>query len=161
MSVESSIAVLETKTIQTDHVLERLVVSFDKKSDVANSLTKIIAVHELKLDNQEKLNKEFDKTIENASIEHRKTNQEFLLRMDQITFSLKKEITDSEIKTLEAISNLNKTIKESQTQHIISTEKLEKRISTLENWRWYLIGISTTLGFVASQGISLILKHYT
>jgi hypothetical protein len=44
-----------------------------------------------------------------------------------------------------------KEIKEMKEESKIHHEKMDQRLSELERWKWFVIGIATTAGFVLAQ----------
>lgn len=151
MNVETNIAVLEQKINSTDTVLERLADSFAKISDVSNILTKMLAVHEERFANQANFNRETDSTIEEIVKEHKQSQSEFFKHMET-----------NENKVMSSIEEIRKDLRERDAIAVKAAlerdEKIINRITVLENWRWYIIGISTVGGFAISQLISYILK---
>lgn len=150
-NLETNVALLEQKINSTDTVLERLADSFAKISDVSNSLTKMLAVHEERFSNQAAVNKEIDRTIDEIVKDNKVTQAEFFKHMET-----------NENKVMLSIEEMRKDLKERDAvatkAALERDEKIINRITILENWRWYIIGISTAGGFIASQVISYVTK---
>ena len=44
-----------------------------------------------------------------------------------------------------------KEIKEMKEESKVHHEKMDQRLTELERWKWFVIGIATTAGFVIAQ----------
>ena len=107
-SLKRELVVLSTLTGKFDTAITHL-------SNVSVSIDKMLAVHEARLENQEKQNE----------VIHTRIND------------FKKEISD-EIKVLRS---------ENKSQH----QETNERLSRLEKWRWFVVGVATVLGFILAQ----------
>lgn len=66
------------------------------------------------------------------------------------------EIMDVKIKESEELAN--KKIEDIDRSFDTKIKNVEKRISDLENWRWYLVGIAVAIGFVIRTAWSYIIS---
>lgn len=107
-NLKRELTVLSTLTSKFDTAITHL-------SNVSVSIDKMLAVHETRLENQEKQNE----------VIHTRIND------------FKREISD-EIKLLRS---------ENKIQHTETNE----RLSRLEKWRWFVVGVATVLGFILAQ----------
>ena len=107
-NLKRELTVLSTLTGKFDTAITHL-------SNVSVSIDKMLAVHEARLENQEKQNE----------VIHTRIND------------FKKEISD-EIKILRS---------ENKSQH----QETNERLSRLEKWRWFVVGVATVLGFILAQ----------
>ena len=155
MSVETNIAVLEQKMHTTDTVLERLADSLEKISDVSNSLTKILAIHDERFTNQAKYNNETDKTIEAIAKEHKQTLSEFFIRMETNEYKLLSMVEEMRKDLRDRDDNMTKILTDRD-------EKINSRITALEQWRYTSMGIisvvSAIIGYLMPTIMNL-LKH--
>jgi chromosome segregation ATPase len=145
MSVETNIAVLEQKIHTTDTVLERLADSFAKISEVSNSLTKILAIHDERFINQAKYNTETDRTIEAIVRENKESQNELFVRLDT-----------NEKNIMAVVEDIRKDSRERHDEVVKAAALREKeqndRITALERWRYTSMGmisvISTMVGYL-------------
>ena len=107
-NLKRELVVLSTLTSKFDTAITHL-------SNVSVAIDKMLAVHETRLENQEKQNQ----------VIHTRIND------------FKKEISD-EIKLLRS---------ENKSQH----NETNERLSRLEKWRWFVVGVATVLGFILAQ----------
>jgi len=107
-NLKRELTVLSTLTSKFDTAITHL-------SNVSVAIDKMLAVHETRLENQEKQNQ----------VIHTRIND------------FKKEISD-EIKLLRS---------ENKSQH----NETNERLSRLEKWRWFVVGVATVLGFILAQ----------
>lgn len=118
---------LQRKTERIDVVLDRLDASIEKLTEVSQNVSRLLAVHEEKLDQQERINTHF-----NNLLEQRRTEVED--KLEDIWDELK------EIKT------------EQKNQHFEINEKLNK----FERFVWMVGGGGVVLGFILSYGPTIL-----
>lgn len=153
MSVESNIAVLEQKIHTTDTVLERLADSFEKISDVSNSLTRILAIHEERFTNQAKLNNETDRTIEKMVSDNKTAQNELFTRLDT-----------NEKTIMAVVEDIRKDSRERHDEMVRAAATREKeqndRITALEKWRYTSMGMISVISAVVGYLMPSIIKFF-
>lgn len=153
MSVESNIAVLEQKIHTTDTVLERLADSFEKISDVSNSLTRILAIHEERFTNQAKLNNETDRTIEKIVNENKQAQTELFNRLDT-----------NEKNIMAVVEDIRKDSRERHDEIVRATATREKeqndRITALEKWRYTSMGMISVISALVGYLMPTIMNFF-
>lgn len=111
-NTETEIAILKKDLDVLVNLSDKFDQAIDRLQTIANSVDKMLVIHEMRLENQEKQSDYI--------------NSNFL--------EFKKEI-------IEEIQDLRK---ENKDQH----DKVDKRLSNLETWRWYVVGVATAAGIV-------------
>lgn len=111
-NTETEIAILKKDLDVLVNLSDKFDQAIDRLQTIANSVDKMLVIHEMRLENQEKQSEYI--------------NSNFL--------EFKKEI-------IEEIQDLRK---ENKDQH----DKVDKRLSNLETWRWYVVGVATASGIV-------------
>lgn len=114
--------------------------AIEKMAEVSNSISKMLIVHENKLQNH-------DQMIDGIKLAMSERKNDFDKQVD----TLHKRITDmkdeNHIEREKYHKELIAALKEiADTQH-----KLDDRITVLENWRWYILGAAAVLGFIIAQ----------
>jgi len=128
MIADSAIIDIQRRTERMDIMLDKLDTSIEKLTEVSQNVSKLLAVHEEKLGQQEKINNYFTNIIEQRRSE-----------MDEKL----KDIWD-ELKDIRS---------EQRTQH----ENLNAKLSQFERFIWMVGGGGVAFGFILSYG-STILK---
>ena len=137
MSSETEIEVLKV-------VVSKLDESLDKMTDVSNNISKILAVHEQRIDS---LEKSHDNTNDEAKILHKRITELFSDLGDKLHAMEDRLELKYQKQQLNAQQQHNDIQKELQAD----IAELGKRIRALENWRWWMMGIGVGFGFVIAQ----------
>lgn len=142
MTIESQVKVLES-------VVSKIDTSIEKLTEVSNSIGKLLAVHDERLNTLSSLHNRTEDDI-----------REIYARVNTIS----KEILDK-------IDNMESVIEEKMRQQSEASTKqhqaiqdgikadlniLLTRVQTLENWRWWVIGAAAAVGYLLNLVIKLI-----
>ena len=111
----------------------RLDTAIDKLTDVSTSIKSMLAVHEEKIQNQEKLDEVIFTKLKDRENE-----------IDNVYRDLQREINQTEKRLLVEIKSLRNDI--------------GGRVGVLEKWRWLIIGGSIVLGWVLSKNFLHIVQ---
>ena len=140
MTVETQVKVLES-------VVSKIDTSIEKLTEVSNSIGKLLAVH--------------DERLNTLSTSHSRTEDDIREIYNRVN-SISKEILDK-IDNMENVleAKMQAQAENSRAQHQAIQEGIETkltglldRIQTLENWRWWVIGASAAVGYM----INVVLK---
>jgi hypothetical protein len=124
-------------------LMSKLDVTIEKLTSVANSLDRVIAVHDSKLEHQEKVDTDLYSLIENRRTESRHNYELLHKRIGDLRDDLERDIEKSN-------DNLIAVIKEMQAKDVEHHKDTAERLANLESWRWYIIGVSSLAGFLLS-----------
>jgi len=124
-------------------LMSKLDLAIEKLTDVANSLDRVIAVHENRLEYHDQIDKELFTLIEDRRKEAKEQYELLHKRMGSMRDDLEESIEDS-IK--EMLSDI-KEMKEKDAEH---HKEVSDRLTKLEMWKWYVIGMATLAGFIFS-----------
>lgn len=127
MISDSIIVDIQRRVERMDVMLERLDTSIEKLTEVSQSISKLLAVHEEKLGQQEKINANFTSILEQRRME-----------MD---------------KKIEGIWNEIKDIRQEQTKQY---EKLNQKFTKIEKFIWTIGGGGAVLAFLLTYGPDFI-----
>ncbi len=120
-------------------LVDRLDTTIDKLTDISNSVSSLLAVHETKLTSQEIISKQLADLVEARRVE-----------TDDKIQILHERISSGERELKESIDNqyddLMKEIKEMRAESTVQHNTLSNRITTMEKWMWTVIGGSAILG---------------
>jgi hypothetical protein len=144
----------EVATIKADvaamgHLFQKLDDAIDKIGNASANISAILAVHDERIDNAEKLVTERRRESAEAVKElHSRISTASRERQDEHR-QVARDMKESEDKILKAINELRKDVNREQ-QH------LEDRLHKLEQWRWVLIGLLVGVGMVMPNMSSII-----
>ncbi len=113
--VKTDVELLKRDMELVSALAEKFDIAIDRLTEVSTSVDKMLAVHEMRLENQE----------QQREILHTRISD------------LKRDITD-EFRLLRD---------ENRKQHA----EVNERLSKLERWRWFVVGMATVVGFLIAQ----------
>ena len=113
--VKTDVELLKRDMELVSALAEKFDIAIDRLPEVSTSVDKMLAVHEMRLENQE----------QQREILHQRISD------------LKRDITD-EFRLLRD---------ENRKQHV----EVNDRLSKLEKWRWFVVGIATVIGFIVAK----------
>ena len=152
-TLETKVAVLEHDLEQVRVVFGRLDLAIEKIGDVSNSINKMLAVHDTKLDAQETVNEDIYQSLEVHRQETKASNAELHSRITTTTRELESKIQNTEDKLLEAIKDLKRSVEKEE-------EKNKERIDKLEKTKYLMIGGGIVVGAIITKILPLVLKFF-
>jgi len=135
--LETEVKLLKKELEDQRSVHNRLDIAIEKLTDLSNSIHRMLAVHEEKLDRQ-------DEAITDAGGQLEKRRTEILAKVEDL---------HSRITT-----NTKEIMTAAATQHAEQNKEIQKirdelkdRVGILEKWRHVLIGASIVAGFILNK----------
>ena len=120
-------------------LVDRLDTTIDKLTDISNSVSSLLAVHETKLTSQEIISKQLADLVEARRVETDDKIQILHERISSGERELKTSIDDQ-------YDELMKEIKAMRAESTVQHNTLSDRITTMETWMWTVIGGSAIVG---------------
>lgn len=155
LEFETEVAILKNDVSRITNLFAKMDTAIEKMGDVSNSIARMLAVHEEKLNKQESADKELYTLIEQRRSEIQIDIKDLHSRITTVHRELSSEMSDIEHKIMNALSDglseIKQCITEENKSNIEKKQELEDRIVELEKWRWILVGGSIVLGGVLSQ----------
>ena len=142
MSAESQIKVLE-------NVVERIDTSIEKLTEVSNSIGKLLAVHDERINTLEKVHNRQENDIRDLHSRISTISREICEKLDEVEGALENQIKDHS-------NNSERMHKELKNDLDNKLKNLDDRINLLERWRWLILGGASVLGFLANMVIQQI-----
>jgi archaellum component FlaC len=124
-------------------LMSKLDVAIEKLTDVANSLDKVIAVHDRRLEYHDEIDKELFSLID----DRRKESKEQYEVLHKRVNDMKEEMEDDLQASIKEMMKEIKEMKEEDNQH---HKEVSERLTRLEMWKWYVIGMASLAGFMFS-----------
>lgn len=122
-------------------LVDRLDVTIDKLTEVSSSVSKLLAVHEMKLASQEITQKE---TIDLVEKRRQETDTKVELLHARISSGEREVKQAMEEQYDEIMAELKEMRKEASNQH----KAMNDRISKMEKWMWTVVGGAIVIGFI-------------
>lgn len=120
-------------------LVDRLDTTIDKLTDISNSVSNLLAVHETKLTSQEIISKQLSDLVEARRVETDDKVQILHERISSGERELKASIDDQ-------YDELMKEIKEMRAESATQHTTLSERITAMEKWMWTVIGGAAIVG---------------
>lgn len=114
--------------------------AIEKMAEVSNSISKMLIVHENKLQNHDQL-------IDGLKISLSERKNDFEKQVEL----LHKRISDMKEENHAEREKYHKEILNALKDIAETHKDLDSRISVLENWKWYIMGGAAVIGFVLAQ----------
>jgi len=150
-SIETEVALLKKETIQMSQLFDKLDTAIDKLSTAASDISRILAVHEEKLNSHERIDRELNDLIEIRRKEMSEDIKELNSRINSIQKGLASDISSTEQKIMNALDELKRDISSSKKSIESDNSKIETRIDSLEKWRWFMMGAGAVIGYMLSK----------
>lgn len=156
MSIETQIAVVEQEIDATRNIVDRLNNAIEKLTVLTTDIGKILAVHEQRLERGEKTTADVIELVEKRRQEMNEDIKELHSRITTTTRELSHEITEVQKCVVAGIEDLKKELKEDQKFHNDRQRDLENRITSLERWRYMLVGAGVVGGILFNKIMGMV-----
>lgn len=125
---------VEEKEIKgLEKVVEKLDASIDKLTEVSNNISKLLAVHDTRIDMIEKDTMRTEGDIRDL---HDKINK------------FASDLSDKIDKSSEASAHSHEKITQVFENRVMS---VDKRVKDLETWRWFVVGAAAVVAFIINK----------
>lgn len=131
MAVEVELEVLKS-------VVNKLDSSLEKISEVSHSIARLLAVHDERLDVLEKTGDKRESEIRDLHSRITTQTREILDKLESVEKKLEQKMKESSDASAAAHNAIKIKIDE-------DLKTLDKRVKILENWKWYVFGITAVV----------------
>ena len=126
------------------NLMGKLDTAIEKLTSVANSLDRVIAVHENRLEYHDDVDKELFSLIE----DRRKEAKEQYEVLHKRIGDMREDFEDNLETSIREMMQEIKDMKQKDAEH---HKDVAERLTKLEMWKWYVIGMATLAGFIFSM----------
>lgn len=162
MDLETKVALLESDVNRTTSLFQKMDTAIEKMGDVSNSIARMLAVHEERLNKQDDIDEEIFTLVEKRRQEIQGDIKELHSRITTVSRELSDDINETEQRLMTAMTygmaDIKKCITEETKTNTDLSKDLEKRIGELERWKWLMMGGSIALGTFAHEIVARIIK---
>lgn len=142
VQLKRDVSILQQDMAKISVISSRIDITIEKLTEVSTSVARLLAVHENRLEQQEKIGTQLASIIEKRKDENGEDIKHLYRR-----------IAESEKETYEEIQKITSEI-------VIELKAIRKdqntRITKIERCIWLISGGSVVLGFLLSQGLNVI-----
>jgi t-SNARE complex subunit (syntaxin) len=116
-----------------ERIVGKLDESIDKLTEVSNNISKLLAVHDTRLN-----------VIEKDTVRNEDDIRDIHVKMDNIAKEINKKLDQSMQNSTEGHARIQAAIEEQLKAH-------DARIKVLEVWRWLVIGGAVAIGWLINK----------
>lgn len=142
--VRTEIELIKRDVSSLSMVIEKLDVTIDKLTDVSNGLNRMISVHEQQITRQDQADKELFQLIEMRRKEASENYEVLHRKMSEQRDSLEADMKEN-------FNSIMAQLKELKDSHNTHHQETLNRVAELEKWKWFVLGIAATAGFILAQ----------
>ncbi len=139
-SLKTDIALIQKDVKQIERIFKKV----DDAVGQMSEILKITAVQENILENNERRIGTLEENLRKHNEQEEAFRKEFNRKFEEMKETEQKERERRHRELLESIEKLN-------TKMSDKLDNQDKRIRSLENWRWYLLGIGAVLLFILNK----------
>jgi predicted nucleic acid-binding Zn-ribbon protein len=118
---------------QLERIVEKLDVSIDKLTEVSNNISKLLAVHDTRIN-----------IIEKDTVRNEDDIRDIHVKMDNIAKEITKKLDQSMANSVEGHARIQAAIEE-------KLQGIDARVKVLEVWRWVVIGGALVIGWFINK----------
>lgn len=139
-NLKTDIALIQKDVKQIERIFKKV----DDAVDQMSGILKNMAVQENILENNERRITVIEENFKKHNSEEEAFRKELNQKFEDMKETSQKERELRHKELMNSIEKLNKTMSD-------KLEDQDKRIQTLENWRWYILGIGAVLLFILDK----------
>ena len=159
-SIRSDVTEVQKKVAMQEVLVNRFDSALDKISEVSLNVSKLLAVHEQRLDVHEEIVRKHEDSLssvfEKVSVTEAGLRQEMSNGQKEILVEIKS--LRSDMNTLGSdMKKQNEELKNDLEEDFSSQmSEVNQRVSKLERLSWIVIGGATVIGFIISQALGIL-----
>lgn len=116
-----------------EKIVEKLDLSIDKLTEVSNNVSKLLAVHDTRIN-----------VIEKDTVRNEDDIRDIHVKMDNIAKEINKKLDQSMANSVEGHLKIQAAIEE-------KLKGIDARVRVLEVWRWLVIGGALAIGYLVNK----------
>jgi predicted nucleic acid-binding Zn-ribbon protein len=118
---------------QLERIVEKLDVSIDKLTEVSNNVSRLLAVHDTRIN-----------VIEKDTVRNEDDIRDIHVKMDNIAKEINQKLDQSMQNSVDGHAKIQAAIEE-------KLKGIDARVRVLEVWRWLVIGGALAIGYLANK----------
>lgn len=137
MALEVEVEVLKTVVSKLDHSIEKI-------SQVSNDIGRLLAVHNERIDQLERVSVARMEDIKDLHSRVTTGNREISEKIDNLDRCMEERMRKAAIASKEQHEEIQKEIQK-------DVKEISERVDTLETWRWMIVGGAVAIGYVVGN----------
>jgi chromosome segregation ATPase len=134
MAFDTEIEVLKS-------VVNKLDSSLEKISEVSNSIGKLLAVHDERLNSLEKVSDKKDREIDELHSRITTQTREIMDKLETMGAKIDDRMKSAAEQSTAQHNDIKKEIQN-------DIKQIENRLTSLEQWKWYVLGGAAVIGYI-------------
>tara|TARA_B100000131_G_scaffold312773_2_gene347298 strand:- start:145 stop:636 length:492 start_codon:yes stop_codon:yes gene_type:complete len=147
--LKTDVEILKRDVAGVANLVDRFDITIEKLGEISESMNRILAVHEIRLENQQKEMETFLKMFQEHKEDHRKESELLHDRISTKHGEVKIEVDRGHQALCTKIDAMNAEMKN-------QTKVTNDRITKLEQWKWWVMGICIGMITLLSQSKTLM-----
>lgn len=135
---------VKTNVDQMAMLVDRLDIAIEKMSEVSTSITQLLAVHDTKITTQERQLEEVFGLLDKRRDENELRSQTLHKRISDLREDMSRDNKEQHSEMLKEMKNISRRMDE-------TIERLDSRVTTLERWKWIMMGGAVVIGFLLAR----------
>jgi predicted nucleic acid-binding Zn-ribbon protein len=116
-----------------ERIVEKLDLSIDKLTEVSNNISKLLAVHDTRLN-----------IIEKDTVRNEDDIRDIHVKIDNLSKEINSKLDQSMANSVEGHAKIQAAIEE-------KLQGIDARVKVLEVWRWLVIGGALAIGYLVNK----------
>ena len=137
MALEVEVEVLKTVVSKLDHSIEKI-------SQVSNDIGRLLAVHDERIDQLERVSVARMEDIKELHSRITTGNREISEKIDNLDRCLEERMRKAAVASKEQHEEIQKEIQK-------DVKEISERVDTLEKWRWMILGGAVAVGYIVGN----------
>jgi chromosome segregation ATPase len=137
MALEVEVEVLKTVVSKLDHSIEKI-------SQVSNDIGRLLAVHDERIDQLERVSVARMEDIKELHSRITTGNREISEKIDNLDRCMEERMRKAAVASKEQHEEIQKEIQK-------DVKEISQRVDTLEKWRWMIVGGAVAVGYIVGN----------
>lgn len=138
------IELLKKDVAMITNLCEKFDTTIDKMQEIAVNLSRMVSLQEQRLENQERISKEVQNTLEMRRIEHNNDIKELHSRITTTNRDLTEKIEETEKKILDELHAIRQEMKNEKSSFV-------ERLGKVEMWKYTVIGAIIVITWILAR----------
>lgn len=162
MDVETQVAILTNDVAHFTTLFDKMDSAIEKIGEVSNSISKMLAVHEEKLNQHQSVDQELFSLLEKRREELQANIKDLHSRITTLSREMSNDLDETEQRIMAALStginDIKNALSDDREKTETARETLEARVKELEKWRWVTIGGTGIVALFAREILNFLFK---
>lgn len=146
-TLETDMAIIKRDITQFNILFQKLDITIEKLGDVSNNISKLLAVHEERIDVLQSVDRDIERKIDAKSQEIK----DLATKVDSLNMYLASELSNTETKIKDEIKGIKTLIEHKQEEQSKSLDDITNKVHHIEKWKWIIVGFAVAGGSLVDK----------